>query len=170
MDLSERLRRLRKESGLSQMEAAEKLVVSRQTISRWEAGTSIPTMENLMRLSALYHVPMDAWTQEERPLDKAKEPGQAAPELAVPEPEAAPESQAEQSAPPEDAAVRSKPKFRRKERYLAFAVIFLVASLIIGGLLFFRKRSLAVKMGELEGEVVDFTDDRWEEVSFLPEG
>ena len=61
MELKEKLAALRVEKGLSQAELAEALDVSRQAISRWEVGTSVPSMENLMRLSKLYEVPLDAF-------------------------------------------------------------------------------------------------------------
>ena len=50
---------LRKGKGLSQLELAEILNVSRQSISRWEVGTSVPTMEKLIALSKLYDIPLD---------------------------------------------------------------------------------------------------------------
>lgn len=59
MKLEERLTALRKEKGLSQMELAEALGVSRQAVSRWEVGASAPGMENLLALSRLYGVPLD---------------------------------------------------------------------------------------------------------------
>ena len=42
MTFGEKLLQLRKEHGLSQEELAEQLNVSRQAISRWEAGSSLP--------------------------------------------------------------------------------------------------------------------------------
>ena len=59
MKLEEKLTALRKEKGLSQMELAEALGVSRQAVSRWEVGASAPGMENLLALSRLYGVPLD---------------------------------------------------------------------------------------------------------------
>ena len=41
MELQEKLTRHRKEKGLSQMEVAEELGVSRQTVSRWETGDGL---------------------------------------------------------------------------------------------------------------------------------
>ena len=55
----EKLYTLRKKNGLSQQAVAEVLQVSRQSISRWEVGSSVPTMENLRLLSQLYGVPVD---------------------------------------------------------------------------------------------------------------
>ena len=59
MKLEEKLSALRKEKGLSQLELAEALGVSRQAVSRWEVGASAPGMENLLALSRLYGVPLD---------------------------------------------------------------------------------------------------------------
>ena len=59
MKLEERLTALRKKKGLSQLELAETLGVSRQAVSRWEVGASAPGMENLLALSRLYGVPLD---------------------------------------------------------------------------------------------------------------
>lgn len=59
MELSKKLKHLRKQKGLSQLELAEKLQVSRQAISGWEAGSSRPSTENLKSLGALYDVPLE---------------------------------------------------------------------------------------------------------------
>lgn len=59
MVLSEKLAALRKEHGYSQLYVAERLNVSRQAISRWEVGSSVPSTENLMELSRLYGVSLD---------------------------------------------------------------------------------------------------------------
>lgn len=53
MELSQKLKELRKKQGLTQLELAERLFVSRQAISGWEAGTSRPSTENLQSLSRL---------------------------------------------------------------------------------------------------------------------
>ena len=47
---------LRKKNGLSQHELAEKVMVTRQAVSRWETGETIPNTETLKLLSKLFHV------------------------------------------------------------------------------------------------------------------
>lgn len=59
MDLKETLVFFRKKQGLSQIELAEALEVSRQTVSKWETGAALPSAENLLALSRLYGVPVD---------------------------------------------------------------------------------------------------------------
>ena len=59
MALSEKLYTLRKKSGLSQEQLAEKLLVSRQAVSRWENGEVLPDAPNLLQLSKLFGVSID---------------------------------------------------------------------------------------------------------------
>lgn len=59
MELQENLVRLRHKQHLSQEELAERLGVARQTISRWEVGTVIPTADNLLALSTMYGVSVE---------------------------------------------------------------------------------------------------------------
>lgn len=58
-NLPAKLVSLRKQKGITQMELAEKLNVSRQAISRWEVGLAVPTTDNLKVLSELYGVSID---------------------------------------------------------------------------------------------------------------
>lgn len=59
MTTAEKLVRLRKEKGLSQLQLAEEINVSRQAISRWEVGLAVPSREKLRALSELYNVSVD---------------------------------------------------------------------------------------------------------------
>lgn len=59
METYETLQFYRKQRGISQIELAEALEVSRQTISKWETGTALPSAENLLALSKLYGVTVD---------------------------------------------------------------------------------------------------------------
>ena len=54
MNIAEKIIRLRKSSGWSQEDLAEKLYVSRQAISRWENGTALPDAENVLLISKLF--------------------------------------------------------------------------------------------------------------------
>ena len=66
MKLEEKLVSLRIEKKMTQMKVAELLHVSRQAISRWETGMSMPSMENLQRLSELYGITVDDLLCDER--------------------------------------------------------------------------------------------------------
>lgn len=59
MTLPEKLHMLRKRSGLSQEQLAEQLGVSRQAISKWESGQSVPESEKLILLSNYFNVSLD---------------------------------------------------------------------------------------------------------------
>lgn len=59
MTLGEKIISLRKTHKLSQEGLAEKLNVSRQTVSKWETDTSIPELERLVMLSELFSVSLD---------------------------------------------------------------------------------------------------------------
>ncbi len=59
MKLSEKLYSLRKKSGLSQEQLAEQLNVSRQAISKWESGVSVPESEKLIVISCYFNVSVD---------------------------------------------------------------------------------------------------------------
>lgn len=56
---SERFARLRIDQGMTQQELADRLCVSRQTISSWEKGRTQPDLESLAQIAALFHVSMD---------------------------------------------------------------------------------------------------------------
>lgn len=74
MKLDEKLIHLRKEKGITQLELAEAVNVSRQAVSKWESGGGIPSTENLLGLSELYGVPVDYLLNEE---EKKPENGNA---------------------------------------------------------------------------------------------
>lgn len=59
MELSEKILTLRKSRDLTQEQLAEQLNVSRQSISKWESGQSIPEIEKIMLLSSIFDVTTD---------------------------------------------------------------------------------------------------------------
>ena len=56
METKDIILELRKKNGLSQDELAEKVMVTRQAVSRWENGETIPGTETLKQLSKLFNV------------------------------------------------------------------------------------------------------------------
>ena len=143
MELQEKLRCLRKENNISQIELAEELNVSRQTVSRWEAGASIPTTENLMRLSDLYQVPLDSWMNKDW----------APPAVSEPVPNS--EAQAEPGTPLE--APVQKPILRQFKWGMPLAAFLLGIGLALGTMFFLGWRERPVPMDKLESEVIDFS-------------
>jgi len=59
LSFGEKLLALRKKEGLSQEEVAEKLNVSRQTVSKWETNQTVPELIKAKLLSQLYNVSYD---------------------------------------------------------------------------------------------------------------
>lgn len=59
MGFGEKLVEERKSRGLSQEQLADELGVSRQAISRWEAGNALPDVSNLKRISELFEISTD---------------------------------------------------------------------------------------------------------------
>ena len=60
MELGNNIYRLRREHGLSQEKLAEKINVTRQTISNWELNVTAPNPEQLILLSREFNVSIDA--------------------------------------------------------------------------------------------------------------
>ena len=68
MEFHNKLYNLRKQRGLSQEELANRLNVSRQTISKWEVGDSTPEMEKLIAISDLFGVSLDELVMDKAPV------------------------------------------------------------------------------------------------------
>lgn len=66
MTLAEKLKSMRKQTGLSQEQLAEKLGVSRQAVTKWETDAGIPDIENVMAISALFDISMDELLSNEK--------------------------------------------------------------------------------------------------------
>ena len=74
MTLSEKILMLRKQKGWSQEELAEQLGVSRQSVSKWESGTSLPDLNRILDLSRLFSVSTDFLLKEEEVMEEEPEP------------------------------------------------------------------------------------------------
>lgn len=149
MELSQKLKELRKKQGLTQLDLAEKLFVSRQAISGWEAGTSRPSTENLHSLSKLYNVPLEML------LDDAA--------AAESEPEKIPE----EDRPEEEKCEPEQNKARKGRRYKSLAIlIFLLLILIVVAILIHREadqeRLEVLSFNEMESKTIDITEDTME--------
>ena len=59
MTVGEKIQKLRKDRGISQDHLATELNVTRQAISKWETGDSIPDIDNLVKLSTMFNVSLD---------------------------------------------------------------------------------------------------------------
>lgn len=149
MRLEEKLTVLRKESGYTQLDLAEKVRVSRQAISKWETGRALPSAENLKYLSELFGVSVDYllnddMTEEAKP--KEQEP--------------APEPQTEE-AQTEEAVVPEKEKGKPvKWKYIA---ALLLTVLLIGLL-------IGVFVGKYSERHISIVDIPGEEVEIDPTG
>lgn len=73
MEFNEKLQQLRKQSGFTQEELAEKLFVSRTAISKWESGRGLPNIDSLKAISKLFVVTIDELLSGEELIQAAEE-------------------------------------------------------------------------------------------------
>ena len=66
MEIGNRLKNARKKIGMTQEQVAEKIGVSRQTISNWENNKSYPDIVSVISLSDLYSVSLDELLKEDK--------------------------------------------------------------------------------------------------------
>ena len=59
MTIAEKIKQLRKDNSMTQEDLAEKLNVSRQTISKWETSVTIPDADNIVAISKLFNITTD---------------------------------------------------------------------------------------------------------------
>lgn len=79
--LNENLRKARINKGMSQEQLALQLNVVRQTVSKWEKGTSVPDAHTLVQLSELLELPVETLLGESQ-LTQPPEPNEIARQLA----------------------------------------------------------------------------------------
>lgn len=65
MILAEKIIQLRKKNGWSQEELAEKMNVSRQSVSKWEGSLSVPDLNKILLLSQIFSVSTDYLLKDE---------------------------------------------------------------------------------------------------------
>ena len=82
MTLAEKILALRTERNLSQGDLAEKLDVSRQSVSKWETGQSVPELDKLIRLADVFGVSVDQLVREgDPPKPPVETPSAAQPQI-----------------------------------------------------------------------------------------
>ena len=79
MEFAENLKNLREKAGLSQEELADKMDVSRQSVSKWETGEAYPKMEHIFALTDILDCRLGDLVGEEAPETES-------PEIKAPEP------------------------------------------------------------------------------------
>ena len=141
MELYEKLYELRRASGMSQEELAEKLGVSRQAVSKWESGATQPELPKLIELSKIYQVSVDALLS----LEHGKEQQDRSPA-------------AEGAA--QDAAERSpaaKPDFRtfctQHKKIIGGAAVALAALIAVGAHYNNRINTLSMQVNDLRSQL-----------------
>lgn len=73
MKLAEKIMKHRKKKGWSQEELAEHLNISRQSVSKWESGASVPDLDKILRLSEIFKVSTDYLLKDEIEEEENKE-------------------------------------------------------------------------------------------------
>ena len=141
MELYEKLYELRRASGMSQEELAEKLGVSRQAVSKWESGATQPELPKLIELSKIYQVSVDALLS----LEHAKEPQDSSP---------AAESTSQDTT--EDAPA-AKPDFRtfcaQHKKIVGGAAVALAALIAVGAHYNNRINTLSTQVNDLRSQL-----------------
>lgn len=66
MEFSERLKTLRKEAGLTQVDVASKLGISQPAYASWERGVKKPTQENLVKIAKLFNASIDTLVSNDK--------------------------------------------------------------------------------------------------------
>ncbi len=81
MILADKIIDLRKKNGWSQEELASQLGVSRQSVSKWESGQSIPDLDRILKMSTIFGVSTDYLLKDD------VEPADTPPQMDAPQPE-----------------------------------------------------------------------------------
>ena len=77
MEFGNYIKKQRNNLGFTQSEIAEKLHVTRQTISNWEQGKSYPDLDTLVEISDIYKISIDALLKGDKDLKKYLDQGKA---------------------------------------------------------------------------------------------
>lgn len=67
MNLGEKINYYRKKKGLMQAELGAQLFVTRQTVSLWENGQTLPSLDNIVRLAEIFGITIDELLSKKAP-------------------------------------------------------------------------------------------------------
>lgn len=129
MKFSEKLFELRRQKGMSQEDLADKLNVSRQTISKWETGSTTPEMEKLIEMSKLFEITIDElvgndWqNKKENETNEEKKEENNTSKIA----EESEESLGEESPSKQDSSKENYSKPKQKKKHILLKIIFVIA-------------------------------------------
>ena len=132
MKLEEKLISLRKEKGLSQMKLAEMMNVSRQAISRWEVGATVPSTDNLKFLGNLYGVSLEYLLHDDAPKPNQNET-------------------------PMQKRIIEKQESRRKTVFVVLMAVLAVAVIVLSVMLLVEQPKKPISMREISGDEVNVT-------------
>ena len=123
MTLGEKISALRNQHEMSQGDLAEKMNVSRQSISKWETDTSVPELEKLIQLSEVFHITLDELVKGDT----------------TPEHETSENSEPEYKAPPQPVQVEIQKSSNTQKIVgiilLCFGALVLLLLTVLGGVL-----------------------------------
>lgn len=123
IDFASNLSFLRLERKLSVEQLAEQLGTSPETVFAWECASTSPTLDQMMRLSALYGLPLDELVRNPKPRPASDPPSSLSRPVPAPALEPAPEPAAR---PPEPTPNRAQP-----QKKIIFGVILSIILVII---------------------------------------
>ncbi|MBO5352493.1 MAG: helix-turn-helix transcriptional regulator [Lachnospiraceae bacterium] len=158
MKFEEKLVRLRKARGFSQEELAEKLEVSRQAVSRWELGSTLPDIPNLVQLCELFGVTTDYLVREEGISDSSNQKESGLGETEPKEPE---EKKEENGLKNKETARAAKELERKRYQarrlyYSAWAAILMAVGFGLAVLIDSKVICAGICLGQMSGAVIMF--------------
>ena len=124
MPLADRIIELRKKQGWSQIDLADRLDVSRQSVSKWEMAQAVPELDKIIKMSELFAVTTDYLLKDDAPV-----PDDAGAAPPPPPPEEPPRPAPEPETPPGPAP--AAPKKRRRRWILAAVFLFSIFAVCI---------------------------------------
>lgn len=135
MRFEEKIVELRKQKGLSQEELAEQLGVSRQAVSRWELGQTLPDIPNLLQLCELFGVSADYLVKdEEQNVEKSEKSAKSIARL-----------------------IREREKIRYQARryyYTAWAALLMATGFLVSSVIDSRWISFGIGIGQVVGACI----------------